>query len=174
MIFDKLLKNGVEWSIYSGDCPLAVALSRQLNGSDEVERCYDYTDFRTHVEQGYLAPFTWIEPQYLRHGDKFPTDMHPPHNVLHAQNLVKEIYETLRIDDDLWSKTLFIITCDEGVGVFDHVPPPKAVKPKKKYNHTFYGQDEPQDMNSDPFARYGTRVPCVLASPLLESGSVVR
>jgi phospholipase C len=174
VIFDKLLKNGVEWSIYSGDCPLSVSLSRQLNGSDEVERCYDYTDFREHVEQGYLAPFTWVEPQYLRRGDKFPTDMHPPHNVLHAQNLVKEVYETLRSDDDLWSKTLFIVNCDEGVGVFDHVPPPKAPHPMAGENHWFWDQKPPSEMASNPFERYGTRTPCLLATPLLNRSSVVR
>merc|ERR1719454_98618 len=32
VIFDKLLRHGVEYSIYCGDCPLSVALSRQMNG----------------------------------------------------------------------------------------------------------------------------------------------
>lgn len=66
VIFDKLLKHGVEYSIYAGDFPLSVALSRQLNGTDEAERVYPFGSFKQHVADGHLAPYTWIEPQYLK------------------------------------------------------------------------------------------------------------
>jgi len=174
VVFDKLLNNGVEYSIYAGDCPLAIALSRQLNGTDEMERVYNYEDFGSHVEAGCLAPFTWIEPQYLKHGDSFPNDMHPPHNVLHAQKLVADVYNKLRSNEETWAKTLFIVNCDEGVGVFDHVPPPAAPHPCKGENHWFIDQVRPNKMGMNPFERYGTRTPCLLASPLLNPGSVVR
>lgn len=174
VIFDKLLRNGVEYSIYAGDCPLSVALSRQLNGEDEMERTYGYSDFKKHVSEGYLAPFTWIEPQYLKHGESMPTDMHPPHNVLHAQKLVADVYNTLRENDEMWSKTLFIVNCDEGVGVFDHVPPPAAPHPGHGEHHIFHDQHHPDHFAMNPFERYGTRTCCLLATPLLNPNSVVR
>jgi len=175
VIFDKLLRNGVEYSIYAGDCPLSVALSRQLNGEDEMERTYGYSDFKQHVSDGFLAPFTWIEPQYLKQGEFMPTDMHPPHNVLHAQKLVADIYNTLRENDEMWSNTLFIVNCDEGVGVFDHVPPPAAPHPEAGEDHIFFDQKHPdQAFAMNPFERYGTRTCCLMATPLLNPGSVVR
>lgn len=174
VIFDKLLKHGVEYSIYAGDFPLSVALSRQLNGTDEAERVYPFGSFKQHVADGHLAPYTWIEPQYLKQGDSMPNDMHPPHNVLHAQKLVADIYNSLRGNEELWSKTLFIVNCDEGVGVFDHVPPPKAVHPGAGEDHMFIDQIRPSKMASNPFDRYGTRTPCLLATPLLAPNSVVR
>lgn len=177
VIFDKLLEHGVEYSIYAGDCPLSVALSRNLNGTDELERVYDYEDFKRHVQLGRLAPYTFIEPSYLKHGDDLPNDMHPPHNVKHAQSLVARTYNALRSNPHTWSKTLFIVNCDEGVGVFDHVPPPAAPNPNAGENHWFgstVDQEPPESWKSHPFERYGTRVPCVLASPLLEKGSVIR
>jgi len=103
-----------------------------------------------------------------------PTDMHPPHNVLYGQNLVAEVYNSLRGNEELWKKTLFLVTCDEGVGVFDHVPPPKAPDPKVGYVRHYYGQEDPRKMKSNPFRRYGTRVPLVMATPMLEPRSVVR
>jgi len=100
--------------------------------------------------------------------------MHPPHNCLYAQNLVAEVYNSLRSNEELWKNTLFLVTCDEGVGVFDHVPPPAAPDPKAGYKHQYYGQDDPRSMKRNPFTRYGTRVPLLMASPLIEAGSVVR
>jgi len=174
-IFDLLLENGVEYSVYAGGFPLCMALDRQITSfPDRAERIYSFEDFKEHVAQGYVAPYTWIEPQYLRYGDSLPNDMHPPHNVLHPQKLVADIYNTLRSNEEVWSKTLFIVNCDEGVGVFDHVPPPKAVHPGTGEDHTFYMQTPPEEMASNPFNRYGTRTPCLLASPLLNPKSVVR
>eukprot|EP00928_Gymnodinium_smaydae_P006008 TRINITY_DN12091_c0_g1_i2.p1 TRINITY_DN12091_c0_g1~~TRINITY_DN12091_c0_g1_i2.p1 ORF type:complete len:648 (+),score=141.05 TRINITY_DN12091_c0_g1_i2:55-1998(+) len=175
-IFNRLLSHGVEWSIYGGDYPLSIMLNRRLNGLGEMSRVYAYKDFLTHASQGQLPPFTWVEPQYLAGtlDGSPPTDMHPPHSINHAQNMIVDMYNAMRQDEEVWRKTLFIITCDEGVGVFDHVPPPAALPPKKVYAHAHYGQSNPFMMKTDPFRRYGTRVPCVLASPLLKPGSVVR
>jgi phospholipase C len=173
VIFQKLLTNGVEYSIYAGDCPLQAVLSR-FNDADDAERTYSYTDFAKHVSQGFLAPFTWIEPQYLQHGNSAPNDMHPPHNILHAQKLVADTYNALRSNEELWKKTLFIVNCDEGVGVFDHIPPPAAPHPEAGESHLFIDQQKPSEMGMNPFERYGTRTPCLLATPLLNQGSVVR
>lgn len=172
-IFEKLLANGVEFAIYGGGMSLAVCLSRTLSAMG-YERVYSLKDFAEHVDHGLLAPYTWIEPQYLKYGNEFPNDMHPPHNVLHAQKLVAELYETLRRNEETWSKTLFLITCDEGVGVFDHVPPPEAPHPLAGEDHMFIDQVHPDDFAMNPFCRYGTRVPLVMASPLLKPGSVIR
>merc|ERR1711879_722705 len=107
--------------------------------------------------------------QFLNGNDgSAPTDMHPPHSVNNGQKLIAEVYNALRANDEAWSKTLLIVNCDEGVGIFDHVPPPKAIDPRKMYMHRFYGQRRPGHMKSNPFTRYGTRTLCLLATPLLD------
>mmetsp|Transcript_94791 Transcript_94791/g.245351 ORF Transcript_94791/g.245351 Transcript_94791/m.245351 type:complete len:657 (+) Transcript_94791:1-1971(+) len=175
-VFDRLLKNGVEWAVFYGDYPLSVMLNGNMHDPGNVARTYPYQDFDHACKSGSLPPFTWIEPQYLKGklDGSPPTDMHPPHNILYGQNLVAEVYNSLRGNEELWKKTLLLVTCDEGVGIFDHVPPPKAPDPKAGYSHHFYGQEDPRKMKSNPFKRYGTRVPLLMASPFLEARSVVR
>eukprot|EP00929_Paragymnodinium_shiwhaense_P038711 TRINITY_DN20430_c0_g1_i1.p1 TRINITY_DN20430_c0_g1~~TRINITY_DN20430_c0_g1_i1.p1 ORF type:complete len:638 (+),score=110.19 TRINITY_DN20430_c0_g1_i1:76-1989(+) len=173
-VFNRLQNHGVEWAIYQSDVALAVALNRRLNLPGEASRIYSMNDFFSHAELGQLPPFSWLEPQYLKHpiDGSPPTDMHPPHSVGLAQGLIASVYNALR-SSEAWSKTLFIVTCDEGVGVFDHVPPPKAKAPKTDYGHTFQNLQY-QKYQADPFERYGTRVPCLLATPLLDPKTVLR
>jgi len=174
-IFNKLLEAGVEYSIYAGDWPLSMLVNSSMHCKAAFDRKYKYSAFKDHVRKGQLPPFTWVEPQFLQSGDKPPNDMHPPHNTLYAQDLVADVYNTLRSNEDMWKKTLFIVNCDEGVGIFDHVKPPMAEHPgHHTTNHGFIDQHRPRFMVSNPFTRYGTRTPCLLASPLLDPGSVVR
>jgi len=174
-LFDRLLQAGVEWSIFAGDWALAILINRSLHDLSVLKRKYKYDQFKQHVEKSTLPEFTWIEPQFLESGGKPPNDMHPPHNTLYAQELIRDVYNTLRSNEELWKKTLFIVNCDEGVGIFDHVKPPLAPHPGHfTTRHYFIDQHRPRFLTSNPFERYGTRTPCLLASPLLDPGSVVR
>jgi len=174
-LFNRLLQAGVEWSIFAGDWALALLLHKSLHDLQVIKRKYKYEQFKQHVEASTLPEFTWIEPQFLESGGKPPNDMHPPHNTLYAQDLVRDIYNTLRSNEEMWKKTLFIVNCDEGVGIFDHVKPPLAPHPGTyTTRHIFIDQQRPRFLTSNPFERYGTRTPCLLASPLLDPGSVVR
>jgi phospholipase C len=108
--------------------------------------------FAEDVAGGTLAPYTFIEPRY---SDNFsnlttqiasglsPNSNHPGSaaydlatipstgntiDVINGERLLLDIYKTLRYSD-YWDKTLLIITYDEHGGCFDHVTPPKSVKP---------------------------------------------
>eukprot|EP00927_Polykrikos_kofoidii_P055340 TRINITY_DN49608_c0_g1_i1.p1 TRINITY_DN49608_c0_g1~~TRINITY_DN49608_c0_g1_i1.p1 ORF type:complete len:562 (-),score=80.28 TRINITY_DN49608_c0_g1_i1:146-1831(-) len=177
-IFSVLLNHDVEWAIYHGDWALSTLLHLELHGQMGYMRSFDYcANFSSHVEMGNIAPFTWVEPQYLQQGSSPPNDMHPPHNTLYAQQLVADIYNSLRSNEETWKKTVFFVNTDEGVGIFDHVPPPDAPDPVKGYEKPLLGfvqQDDPRLMRWNPFTRYGTRVPCLIATPFLDPRSVVR
>lgn len=174
-IFNKLEDNGVDWNIFAGDFPLSVIIASKMHFPPTDKRhVLNLSEFHKHANEGILPAFTWIEPQFLQAGDEPPNDMHPPHNTLHGQKLIADLYASLRSNEDAWSKTLFIVNCDEGVGVFDHVPPPAAPEPHGGHTHTHISQTCPKSMKNNPFERYGTRVPCLLLSPLLDPGSVVR
>eukprot|EP00927_Polykrikos_kofoidii_P003960 TRINITY_DN11581_c0_g1_i6.p1 TRINITY_DN11581_c0_g1~~TRINITY_DN11581_c0_g1_i6.p1 ORF type:complete len:688 (+),score=114.07 TRINITY_DN11581_c0_g1_i6:118-2181(+) len=177
-IFSILQKFDLEWSIYHGDWALSSLLNLELHGNAGFVRSYDYkANFANHVRSNLVPPFVWIEPKYLADGDKPPTDMHPPHNTVHAQELVAEVYNTLRANESVWKRTVLFVTFSDSAGSFDHVPPPEAPDPEKGYDKPilgFIGQEDPTTMKSNPFTRYGARVPCLIATPFLDRAAVVR
>ncbi len=152
---------------------------RNIAGSKtRVER---FEEFHKAARAGTLPNFTFIEPvwsisgrsvgggvssfSFLQHlGD----DYHPPCNLDGGETLVASVYESLIANPKAWKKTLFIITFDEPVGSFDHVPPPSAVPPwpESKAPRGF--------QEGFKFDRYGARVPTLLISPLIEKGTVFR
>ena len=71
-------------------------------------------------------------------------------------------------NEKAWNKTVLIVTFDEPVGSFDHVPPPAATPP-------WGSGTSPVTCEEDfKFDRYGARVPTLLISPLIEKGTVFR
>lgn len=138
--------------------------------------------FLVSARQGRLPHFTYIEPEwtiahqgtgnsavslstYLFHQGN---DYHPPGNLDAGENLLKKIYSSLIANTEAWEKTLLIITFDEPVGTFDHVPPPPAIPPWGTGTPAFERQ---HDFNFD---RYGARVPAILVSPRIAKGTVFR
>ncbi len=142
-------------------------------------------DFHTLARAGKLPHFSYLQPEWtIAHagtGGGFGStlgiqsvlfhqgrDYHPPGNLDAAENLVKDIYASLIANRAAWEKTLFVMTFDEPVGAFDHVPPPAAIPP--------WG-DGPSPVKRESnfdFRRYGGRVPAILVSPWIEKGTVFR
>jgi hypothetical protein len=75
---------------------------------------------------------------------------------------LKMIYEALR-DSPNWEKTALVITFSKGGGLYDHVPPPAAVKGWPK-----------DEVDGFSFDRLGPRVPAIVVSPLVEENTVFR
>ena len=94
--------------------------------------------------------------------------MHPTGNVSYGQVFVKQIYEALR-DGPQWEKSLLLITYDETGGFFDHVPPPRAVRP----DNLTYTETALDGKNyTFTFDRVGGRMPTWLISPYAPKGYV--
>ena len=137
-------------------------------------------EFHKAARAGQLPNFTYIQPEWtigesgtggglksvlFHQGD----DYHPPGNLDAAENLVKQIYNSLISNRAAWEKTLLIITFDEPIGSFDHYPPPAAIPPWVKGTEPAFKRE--YNFNFD---RYGGRVPTILVSPLVEKGTVFR
>jgi len=173
-VFHRLQDRGVSWGIYHGQASLAVITTKL-----KYDMCSDnvstLADFKVDCELGDLPEFVWLEPNYDP-ADPEANDMHPPANVLHGQKLIADVYNTLRANENIWNHCLFIVTCDEGVGSFDHVKPPAAVDPEVGHDHEYVCQIDgsPYEMSTNPFTRFGTRVPNLLISPFIEPRTVVR
>jgi len=186
-IFHKLHDNGVSWGIYQGQASLAIVTTRLKYELPEIaDRVHTLEDFVADCANGELPEFCWLEPNYDPEDPK-ANDMHPPSNVLNGEKLIADVYNSLRGNEEIWQSTLFIVTCDEGVGSFDHVKPPAAVDPVVgEYDHEYVAQDDgsPDQFTTNnvkggppaanPFKRFGTRVPNLLISPYIKPKSVIR
>jgi phospholipase C len=155
-----------KWRVYFHDFPQSLALARLWFHADHFhfyDAPFERHTFKRDAASGRLPSYSFIEPRYfpdpiLR---TLPNDQHPPHDVRLGDQLIADVYNTLR-DSPHWKETLLVITYDEHGGCYDHVPPPSAVPPDSF---------APDGFN---FNRYGVRVPAVVISPHVEAGTVLR
>lgn len=135
-------------------------------------------EFHTLARAGRLPRFSYLEPEWtISHTSTddglknlfthIGDDYHPPGNLVVAEALVKDVYSSLIANQAAWNKTLLVITFDEFVGSFDHLPPPAAKPP--------WGSTPPSFPTNDfAFDRFGARVPTILVSPRIVKGTVFR
>jgi phospholipase C len=145
----EVLPNEVTWRYYSHDiAALRFFKKYQRRLVEEIDKIDKFFD---SAAAGTLPNVSWIDPDFgLTVYPGPPNDDHPPHDVRHTQNLVSKVYNALiNAGNDLWSKTLFVVTYDEHGGFYDHVSP-QQWSPADDYNE---------------FKRYGIRVPAFVISP---------
>lgn len=160
-IFKLLNKYDKTWRVYFHDLPQSILIEDVWSSAPLHYRFFN--QFLIDAENGALPNYSFIEPRYFPNvlANKTPNDQHPPHNVLHGEELIAAVYNAVR-QSPCWKNSLLIITYDEHGGCYDHVPPPSAVPPDS-YTTPEFG-----------FDRYGVRVPCVIVSPYIKAGSIVR
>lgn len=86
-------------------------------------------------------------------------DEHPDNNIWNGAAETQKIINAL-MNSPAWKDSIFILTYDEGGGVYDHVPPfnevpPDAIAPKLRNSTDAKGQ----------FNQSGFRVPLIVISP---------
>ncbi|HUI97982.1 MAG TPA: alkaline phosphatase family protein [Xanthobacteraceae bacterium] len=157
-IFNRFELAGRDWRIYFHDIAQTHTLAKLL---PLAEKFQFYKAFRDDARTGRLPAYSFIEPRYFTLVTELPNDMHPPHNVTLGEQLIADVYNSLR-SGPAWTKTLLVITYDEHGGCFDHAPPPAAVPPSATATSPFN------------FDRYGVRVPAVIVSPYIKQGTILR
>jgi len=154
-LFDRLRERKIHWRVYFHDVPVSWVLEHQREPANSAHyHSIDnfYTDVQGPADQ--FPAFTYIEPRYQGIDEN---DDHPPHDVMKGQKLVADVYNALRANEELWSKTLFIVTYDEHGGFYDQVVPPAAVPPDEHHDEYTFDQ-------------LGIRVPTLLISPWVKRG----
>jgi phospholipase C len=154
-IFDRLTEKGIHLKAYFHDVPQSWVLQHQREPHNAARYFYIrefFADTRGAAED--FPELCFIEPDFMGINEN---DDHPPHDIMKAEKLIADVYNTLRENKELWKSTLLIIFYDEHGGFYDHVPPPAAVPPD---DHT-----EEYDFRS-----LGVRVPAVLVSPWVDRG----
>jgi len=151
------------WRIYFHDFPISGLLS-QLWG--HLDHFHGFRRFKEDVEGGHLQPYSFIEPRYFANLEQtlLPNDHHPPHDVTLGEQLIADVYNTLRASR-YWTKTLLIVISDEHGGCYDHVPPPPAQAPDD-------GRSPKPGQYGFTFDRYGVRIPALIVSPYVPPGKV--
>lgn len=162
-IFSRLEEANKTWRVYFHDMPQSLLLRDVWSSALTHYRMF--SQFLADASQGVLPNYSFIEPGYFTDlFDNFmPNDEHPPHNVVHGEKLIADVYNAVR-SSGCWKKTLLIITYDEHGGCYDHVPPPPATPPD---GHV-------ANPDNFKFNAYGVRVPAVLISPYIPPGSKIR
>jgi len=155
-VFNYLDEFGVNWKYYSHDIAFLRLNKKFTYSVNPIEK---FDKFVKAVREGSLPSVCWIDPDFgtipwpVDWG--YDNDDHPPHDVRQGQRLAGKIYNLLlNAKNDLWKRTLFIITYDEHGGFYDHIIPPKAA------------DDNPS------FRCYGVRVPALVVSPWVKKKSV--
>jgi phospholipase C len=87
---------------------------------------------------------------------------HPVQSVALGDQLLRRVYTTLSLNQDIWESLLFIVTWDEHGGFMDRIRPEKTVPP-------FPGNTA---KNGFGFDILGVRVPAVVISPLIPKETV--
>ncbi len=161
-VFNRLDGVRQSWRIYFHDVPQSSTLSKIWGDVVTHFRSFD-PDFARDAAAGQLPAYSFIEPRYFADvvTHKMPSDEHPPHDIAYGEALIAAVYNAVRAGPG-WNETLMIVTYDEHGGCYDHVVPPPATPP---------GGPTPDGFD---FGVFGVRVPAVIVSPYVRSGSVIR
>jgi phospholipase C len=161
-IFSRLTSIGRSSRVYFHDIPQSATLADQWLAA--VERFRPIECFWDDADHGDLPDYSFIEPRYFADSrlGLMPNDQHPPHDVIYGEQLIASVYNALR-SSPLWKNTLFVLTFDEHGGCYDHAPPPLAVPPQLRAGTDGF-----------LFDRYGVRVPAIIVSPYIASGTNLR
>ena len=153
-IFDYLTQQGVSWRYFeSYYCFLRFFEGHTFDTTNIVSFDDPEFGFLNLAKTGDLPSVSFIDPHFI----ELPPDGNcdgPPADIQKGQDLVRQVVNAV-VSGANWAKTLLIITYDEHGGIFDHVPPPAAVK------------NSPESL-----AIYGVRVPTFVISPWVKPGSV--
>jgi phospholipase C len=152
------------------------------------------SQFYAQARAGDLPAVSWIDPRFSAEVIHVQgNDDHPPADIRNGQQLVADVYHALLNGrDNLWEKTLLIVTYDEHGGFYDHVDPrafdpanpsvvtaeaatidsriTKLIKTLWRVLLSLFGLVEKDP--TGPANQYGVRVPILLASPWIDAGTV--
>lgn len=160
-IYQRLDKAGKEGTIYyyatwSGTLGLTFLLSSQN------QYFALWGDFLIDCKHGQLPEYSFIEPAYHDQGNILACDQHPDHDVRSGDDFIRQVYNAIRSNDELWKSTLLLVVWDEHGGIFDHEVPPMVSHPDG-----FISTAPPFN-----FDRLGLRVPAIVISAYTPPGTV--
>jgi len=150
-IMERLDAHGISWRNYFSDLPSVFILLEYATA--HPGNLSPIAQFFSDAAAGTLPFFSIVDPNFGTQSEENPQDVQL--GEAFAAGVVNAV-----MNSPAWPRTLLVWLYDEHGGYFDHVPPPRAVKP----------DDIPPDIQVPPnlpggYDRYGFRVPAVIVSP---------
>jgi phospholipase C len=179
-IFDLLTRKGVGWRVYESFPSITMLrwFARYAGDVTNIVSLGDDTGSVARLLRDVAGPpqdfppVVFIDPAFHHHpqNDDHPEDagQRPAVDMWRGQQLLKDVYDALVSNRELWSKTLLIITYDEHGGFYDHVIAPLAealFQPS-----TPVARGDMGTIASSMTIRYGLRVPTFVVSPWTPAG----
>jgi phospholipase C len=131
-IFDKLTAAGISWRYYYMDNSVYLAQFSTWTRDSGKVRALGSPATSTTAATGYYKDIqsasTLPSVIFIERGSNSGYDEHPLNNIQKGAARVKTIMDAL-MKSPTWSSSAFILTFDEGGGLFDHVPPVALPKP---------------------------------------------
>jgi phospholipase C len=161
-IFDLLGDDG--WRVYHQGVPQVWAFPATWITERRRDNFRDTGRLFADIAKGDLPKYTFVEPDH-GFGPGEGNSQHPGNNTTSDESfrageaLIARIYTALAAKEELFARTLFLVTYDEHGGFFDHEPPVALPRP-----------DDLTAPDGFDFSTSGVRVPAVAISPLIPKG----
>jgi phospholipase C len=153
-----LTAHGIDWISYT-PAPIlsnaSIGIIKSEVTAANLARVKSPAQFYADAEAGTLPPFSFIDPDYTYQSEENPQD------VQVGERFLSSVVHAL-MKSPAWPGTALFITYDEGGGYYDHVPPPRAIRPDRIA--PIRGPGAPP-LAPGGFDRYGFRVPLYVVSP---------
>jgi phospholipase C len=163
-IYEVLDAANVSSTIYAEDWTAAATFRNLIRHQEKFFGTLD--DFYHDCADNDLPAYCFLEPRYssgvVKGIFRSQNDQHPDSDMRAGEELVFSVYQAIRSNRRVWESSVLVIVYDEHGGLFDHVPPPRAIAPDKETS-----QDPPFD-----FTRYGLRVPAIIISAYTRAGTL--
>ena len=171
-IYERLAQNKIDSVIYYHDSTMASTFDGLAGNPDFFGSYVD--DFLPGCANNDLPAYSFLEPRFANSpgGNGEPafsaSDQHPDHDVKEGEALIQTTFKAIWGNPKVRNSTLLVIVYDEHGGLYDHVAPPTTVRPDSKV----WTNDGVSLDPSFDFTRLGVRVPAVLISPYIVSGTI--
>ncbi len=164
IIFDWLERAKVRWRVYHDGLSFFALYPRAW----KYVLSDNFRDFEHYFHDMQVEPVDSgpqviiVEPSYQdapHIGPDHPNDNHPTLAVGWGEDFLRRVYQAATVNPNRWNKTVLVHYYDEHGGFYDHVPPPQI-------GYQTHGNP------SHTFSSLGPRIPGIIVSPFVDSGSV--
>ena len=153
-VFELLDKAKITYKIYLASFGVELLFKYVKQHKSHVAKISDYYK---DAAAGKLPQVSYVESSPFG-GVNGETDEHPPANVQVGEKFTHDVMQAL-ISSPNWSSSAMFLSYDEHGGYYDHMPPPKAVKPDNIAPMLQAGDTKAA------FDHLGIRVPAMVISP---------
>ncbi len=179
-IFQLLEGAGVSWRVYYSTDPSNPAVPHtfltrfQPFASQHAANLVPVSQYFTDIQNGTLAQVSFIEelPGLDEHpGAPLDGNIHGGNSIQDGAQYMSKIINAF-MSSQYWKNGVFILTFDEGGGLYDHVPGQTTVSPDGIAPMDLTPQEQADINPPGDFTRTGFRVPLIVVSPFAKKGFV--